>query len=111
MLLGANVGFLSIGSVDQYNSGPGGGFDPKSMAQVASYVSMITSLACFVTGHWLTMQHCRENHSTDGQDPVSGLLTLLHGMNVYLLFQHDVEYLTRTGQLGFTANRLSIIYR
>ena len=55
VLLAANVGLLAIQSVDNQQ-----GAAYRSVAQIASYASVIMSLASYLIGHILSLQHSRE---------------------------------------------------
>jgi hypothetical protein len=50
VLLTANVAFLAIPGV-----GPGG--DTRTLTQIVSYISIVTSLGCLVTGLVLIRHH------------------------------------------------------
>ena len=60
MLLSANVGLLAIQSVDNQQ-----GAAYRSVAQIASYASVIMSLASYLIGHILSLQHSRELRDND----------------------------------------------
>ena len=61
VLLSANVGLLAIQSVDNQQ-----GAANRSVAQIASYASVIMSLASYLIGHILSLQHSRELRDNDG---------------------------------------------
>ena len=65
MLLNANVAFLAIPSVDPGN-------DTRTPAQLASYLSMITSVGSVVTGLLLLRQY-RTKPQNAAQEVVSHL--------------------------------------
>ena len=54
VLLSANVGLLAIQSVDSQSG------HTRSVAQVASYASVITSLGSYLIGHILALHHSRD---------------------------------------------------
>lgn len=59
MLLSANVGFLSINTVDSFDTSAYN----KSAAQIASYISAILSLSIYIVCQILTRHHRHHAHS------------------------------------------------
>ncbi|EIW78568.1 hypothetical protein CONPUDRAFT_145744 [Coniophora puteana RWD-64-598 SS2] len=70
VLLGANVGFLSIQSVDNGDNGQ------KSFTQIASYWSLTTSVGSIVLGTFLVRFHQSEGHKDVGA--VASFLKKMH---------------------------------
>ena len=108
VLLSANVGLLAIQNVDNQQ---GSGY--RSVAEIASYASIILSLASYLTGHILSLQRSRELR--DGErGPVSGpwFALLIALISIWFASQLDVEYLIHTtSPINGMFDRIAVIYR
>lgn len=105
VLLSTNVGLLAIGSIDQPNNMMS---THRSVAQVASYVSTVLSLACYLICWILSRQHPPGSHPTAAAavrwrtNPFGAALMLL-------IVQ--IKYLSKRQEHMFGLEADALIYR
>jgi hypothetical protein len=72
ILLAVNVAFLAIPSVDTSASNPSPDGFPRNAVQIASYISIIFTMGCMVTGQLLLWGHASQSQGS-AADVVSPL--------------------------------------